>query len=174
MNREQDEALELAKLAAMVGSQLKSVDQLMMDRTNNPANKINLNNFIAKVKNPNVQIKPASYLTNVPEGFAAPLPEEYIQSQVPDTSVGSKPTEVFQPAPQLNTNQILTEKIPQVEAPISQEIVRKPSQQLKNVVEQTNLITRSDIDSIRNSLKNIDKTLSGVLNWLKNSKSDND
>jgi hypothetical protein len=50
MNRQQEEALEAAKLAAMVGSQLKAVDQMTVESRSLPANRININNFVDKVK----------------------------------------------------------------------------------------------------------------------------
>jgi hypothetical protein len=50
MNRQQEEALEAAKLAAMVGSQLKAVDQMTVERHNVQANRININSFVNKVK----------------------------------------------------------------------------------------------------------------------------
>ena len=50
MTRDQEEALEAAKLAAMVGSHLRGVDQLAMDRTSVPANRINIDSFVAQVK----------------------------------------------------------------------------------------------------------------------------
>jgi hypothetical protein len=160
MNKEQEEALEAAKLAAMVSGQLKVIDQFSTERNNIPANKININNFVAKVKNPNLKIAPASYLTDVPAGFAPPPPEDYIQSLIPDTVNPNNPQPVI-PIAAENTD-----------IPVSVKMHPQPQlQQQKSFEIKTDsvVLTRSDVDSIRNSLKSIDKTLAGMLNLLKNS-----
>jgi hypothetical protein len=54
-HRQQEEALEVAKLAAMVGGQLRAVDQLRSDSGGMPANRIDINSFIAKAKGQNVR-----------------------------------------------------------------------------------------------------------------------
>jgi hypothetical protein len=87
-----DDALEVAKLAAAVGGQLKTIDQFTSERSSNPANKINIQNFINKVKNPRASIPPADYLTKPPPGFAPPPSEDYIQMVEPDMTIGSKPS----------------------------------------------------------------------------------
>jgi hypothetical protein len=141
------DALEAAKLAAMVGGQLKKIDQFSTERTNNPANKININNFIASVKNPRVKPAPARYLVEPPAGFAPPPPEEYVQSQVPDTSVGALPVE--------NT--------PNIPAPapiLAPTLTHEPAQATLNNTECMDI------------LKNIDKTLSSMLAYMKKDSSD--
>lgn len=56
MNRQQqEEALEAAKLAAMVGGQLRVVDSLRSDNGGMPANRIDINAFVAKAKGQNVR-----------------------------------------------------------------------------------------------------------------------
>ena len=42
-----EEVIEAAMLARMVGSHLSGVDQLTVERSNNSANKINMQNFVA-------------------------------------------------------------------------------------------------------------------------------
>jgi hypothetical protein len=137
------DALEVAKLAAAVGGQLKTIDQYTTERRSTPANRININNFIAKVKNPNASIKPASYLTDTSGGFAPAPPEEYIQMQVPDTSIGSLPSVVGQPIPTLQT-------VPVTTAP-------HPEPRHSNI---------TDLE-ISSALKSIDKTLADMLLFLK-------
>lgn len=151
----QDDALEAAKLAAMIGGQLKTIDTMYQSPTNNPANKININNFIAQAKNPNLKLKPANYLTEAPAGFAPPPPEDYVQSVHPEPVPSYVPPAPQSVAPQLPAQAFVQ---PQIDSKVTFREDIKP------------LITRSDIDSIRNSLKNIDKTLSGMLNLFKNSK----
>ena len=156
------DALEVAKLAASVGSQLKAIDQFSVDRSSNPANKININSFIARVKNPNASIAPARYLTDTPPGWAAPPPEEFIQQQVPDVFPQRAPEP--QPQPQLIP-------IPHVERPTHQpESIVEEKKNVKQKLQNEFSLTRSDVDSIKNSLKNIDKTLSGMLVLLQNKK----
>ena len=70
------EALEAAKVAAMVGSQLKQVDKLKVDGHTNPANRIDMNQFIASVRDPRTNI--AQNVPSTPQGFAPPVPEDLV------------------------------------------------------------------------------------------------
>jgi hypothetical protein len=160
---EQEDALEAAKLAAFVGSQLNAVDQMFTDRNNMPANRININQFVAKVKNPNANIQPANYLTDTPRGFATPPSEEQIRQMVPD-HVSSLPSITAQ-APEIPVS--LPVAVASIEK--TQPTVVQKVKTTSKAIDQS-LITRSDIDSIRNSLKGIDKSLSNMLDLLKNSK----
>jgi len=153
----QDDALEVAKLAAMIGGELKKVDQFTIERRSTPANQININNFIAKVRNPSANIPPANYLTQSNEGFAA-LPEAYVQSQVPDVEPQYVPP---QPVPQVETIPVAT--INNAPLKLHQELKETKTVVAKN---ESIVLTRSDVDSIRNSLKSIDKTLAGMLKFL--------
>jgi hypothetical protein len=171
---EQENALEVAKLAAFVGSQLNVVDQLYTDRSNVPANKININNFIAQVKNPNANIQPASYLTNIPQGFAAPPSEEMIRQMVPDftnSSVPPEPVNSSLPTSSINLQPIqATLPVTSSQTEVIQSNISVKSKNTTPKSVESSVLTRSDIDSIRNSLKGIDKSLSNMLNLLKNSK----
>jgi len=174
LQQEHEDALEVAKLAAMIGSQLNAVDQLATDRSNNPANKIDINKFVEQVKNPNNKVKPANYLTNVPRGFVAPPSEDEIASMVPDVPRFIPPQEAVQTLPTVTTpSQEIISTLPVAVAPTNQPVNIKPVDSKPKVapkaVEQT-LLTRSDIDSVRNSLKGIDKSLASMLDLLKNSK----
>jgi hypothetical protein len=80
--KEQFQALEVAKLAALVGGQLKKVDSLTVDRHGLPANQINIDKFVTQVRNPNAQIQNNNPVT--PQGFAPPVPEDLVQRLVPD------------------------------------------------------------------------------------------
>ena len=146
MNRE--EALEAAKLAAMVGGQLKAIDNHYMERRNMPANRININNFIDQVKDPRRKTPTASYLANTPQGFAPPPPEEFIQAQVPDIhtqpSVMPPPTHVHAPAPT------------HIHEP-----VQEPIQQEKSIIS-----SKTEKEFLK-TLKSIDKTLSDMLAYMK-------
>lgn len=167
-----DDALEVAKLAAAVGGQLKTIDQFTSERSNNPANKINIQNFINKVKNPRASIPPADYLVKPPPGFAPPPPEEYIQMVEPDTTIGSKsqpmipvrpleslPTPPVQELQTLTPSNTLSTQSPM---PVVSPNIEKQSVNKFNFNELSSF-TRSDVDSIRNSLKNIDKSLQKML-----------
>jgi hypothetical protein len=156
---EQEDALEAAKLAAFVGSQLNAVDQLYTDNRNMPSNRIDINNFVQKVRNPNANFNSVS---NIPKGFAAPPSEEEIRRMIPDHVNSFVPT------------QEVPVVLPSIGAPITPVVNTQPTVTPKvkptpKVIDQS-LITRSDIDSIRNSLKGIDKSLSNMLDLLKNSK----
>jgi hypothetical protein len=163
----QEEALEAAKLAAMIGGQLKAVDNMTVERRNSPANKINIQEFVNRIKNPNASSRASDYLTYNDQGFAGPPPEEYIQSVVPDIQPSFIPQP---PAPQ-----------PPIQQPVSQPPPQPPvgsvnlphivnPRQTSDIKLQSSVLTRSDVDSIRNSLKNIDKSLAGLLSFFKNSK----
>jgi hypothetical protein len=160
----QDDALEVAKLAAMIGGELKKVDQFTIERSNNPANKININNFIAKVKNPSVEIRPASYLTQSNDFVA--LPESFVQSQVPDIVPSYNPQTLPSASEPVHTFEQIADIPVKLE---SEQVKSKTTSSPKLVLHEDNakpLLTRSDIDSIRNSLKSIDKTLAGMLKFL--------
>ena len=162
-----EDALEAAKLAAMVGGQLKTIDQYATSRGSSPpANKINMNSFVAQVKDPRVKAAPARYLTEVPAGFAEPLPEDYVQNQIPDV-IPNYPQNQTIPVAMVNDIPVNLKL-----HPMPQNFEPLPPQ-VKAVIakNETTVLTRSDVDSIRNSLKNIDKSLSGLLNYFKNSKS---
>lgn len=86
MTREQEEALEAAKLAAMVGSELKKVDSLSTERSNLPANRIDINQFIAKVKGQPVH----QHQQFQPNPFGGPSPyvsEDRVQQMIPDAPI---------------------------------------------------------------------------------------
>jgi hypothetical protein len=162
MNRQ--DAFDVAQLAAMVGGQLNMVDKFSVERSTNPANKIDIGSFIDAYKS-NAPVRPARYLTEAPAGFAPPPPEEFVQASVPDTTIGSRPIQApvqqIQIASTQNTDVPVNVKLhpmPQISEP----------PQVKTVVakNEITILTRNDVDSIRNSLKNIDKTLSGMLKLL--------
>lgn len=159
----QEEALEAAKLAAMVGGQLKSIDSHYLERRNIPANRIDINNFINQVKDPRRKTPTAPYLVDTPQGFAPPPPEEYIMSQVPDIQqtrpelhpsvtpppIHPAPTHVHAPAQEpLPTLQAVT-NMPQL---IEQE--------------RSNIPLKSEKEFLK-TLKSIDKTLSDMLAYMK-------
>jgi len=166
-----DDALEVAKLAAFAGGQLKKIDQFTSERSNNPANKINIDNFIRSIKNPRASVPPADYLVKPPPGFAPPPPMEFIEAEVPDTSINSVKNNYI-PIQQSHTLLSQPESFP-VPQPLQQfETVQKNTVNVKNNklatvitqdVEEKVLISKSDITSIKNSLKNIDKTLHKML-----------
>ena len=153
------ENLEAAKLASMIGSQLKAVDRLAIDRPNMPANRININEFVASVTNPN--FSPSNKFDNTPFGYAKPLPEEIIQQMVPDAVPAYKPPENVQLPEPIKVAPI-QENINTVQHNTS---VQQPQKQQKekpvHTTQYSNL--ENDIGSIKNSLKNISKTLSDML-----------
>lgn len=159
---DQLDALEAAKLAALVGGQLQDIDRNYIGSVNNPANKININAFKVQAQNPNLKQKPASYLMNYPAGFVPPPDEQVIRAQVPD---------VIPPVvePQVNPNTFPSSQQPEVVNLPNKVFPTFDKKQNFEFYEPKPMITRSDIDSVRNSLKNIDKTLVGMLTLLKNS-----
>lgn len=158
---EREEAFEVAKLAAMVGGQMKKVDQMTVERTSNNANRINIQDYINKVKNPRASIPVRA--PSPPPGFAAPVSEAMVQSMCPDVKPSYIPPNV-QPEPLKE----IPSSLPTATA-ITQD--SSPQKELTSVTQQNNLniFNRSDINSIKNSLKNIDKTLNNMLSLLKTS-----
>jgi hypothetical protein len=155
---EQEDALEAAKLAAFVGSQLNAVDQMYTDRSNIPANRININNFVAKVKNPNVNIQPANYLTNIPRGFAAPLSEDQIRQMVPD-HVSIKPPQINNSSIPEPINNVIVNQQPIIEQPVIQQGIsinqNQLDEKLKNIennVEKIGNLLESLLELVHNKL----------------------
>jgi hypothetical protein len=159
---EREEAFEVAKLAAMVGGQMKLVDRMTTERMSAPANKINIHDFINKVKNPNASFP--VYTPPTPAGFAPPVDERLIQSMVPDVV----PTYI----PPSDQGAIQPPTIPETKLPaesVNLPYIVKPKQEVPKFEFKENvkpLLTRSDVDSIKNTLKSIDKTLAGMLKFL--------
>ncbi len=156
----QQEALEAAKMAAMIGSQLKTVDQLSMGGSI-PANRININEFIGCVNNPNARI--ANKFAQPPPGFAAPIPEEVIQQQIQYTPLVI-PTEQTQPVQQ-QIQPVHSVSIPET----------KPEPIIKNEKVQANSITFEnslveDIASIKKSVDQINKNLVRLVDIIRNKK----
>lgn len=96
-----EENLEVAKLAKLIGSQLNMIDKFSLERSNVPANRIDMNKFVAQVTNPNKSFGDAS-------GY---VPEAYVQQMVPDISQSNKQPE---PIPQVVNNQPELIPLPQV------------------------------------------------------------
>lgn len=151
------EALEAAKLATAIGSQLKAVDQLSYrDSSSMPANRLNINEFIECVKNPNARV--ANKFQQVPHGFAPPPPEEQIQSMVPDIA----PT--FQPQVQ---QVYIPPKIEQTTPQVQNVDInnRKNNLQVQNESE-----TQKDIADIKKSVEQINKNLIRLIDIIRNKK----
>jgi hypothetical protein len=159
----QDDALEVAKLAAAVGGQLKKIDQYTSDRTNNPANKIDINRFIQVVKDPRASTPVARYLNDVPHGFAPPPPEDYIQSVVPDATIGSSLQTTIAPQFNLNTVPVTTApSLPQEQLKPLQTAPSLPQEQLKPIPTVTNIPQKQEESLKEDSLKEISKTLKSI------------
>jgi hypothetical protein len=86
---------------------------------------------------------------------------------VPDTSIGSRPPELIA-MPQATLATAVAPPQPPVNSVNLPHIVKPeqeaPKMQFREDIKP--LLTRSDVDSIRNSLKSIDKTLAGMLKFL--------
>jgi hypothetical protein len=142
------EALEAAKLAAMVSSQLKKVDQLTVERSSLPANKINIQEFINSVQDPNFRTQ--NKFSQVPSGFAPPPPEDLVRRMVPD-------------APQVMP-QILPD-IPQPQQIVQpQQIIKLETKTAKKEQSSESVIKLEK--NIEKHLKNISKTLENMLKLL--------
>ena len=159
----QEEALEAAKLAAMVGGQLKSIDSHYLERRNIPANRIDINNFINQVKDPRRKTPTAPYLVNTPQGFAPPPPEEYIMSQVPDIQQVRPELQpsVTPPPIQLAPTDA---HVPAQEPLIRLQTVTNTPQPIRQ--ENSSISLKTEKEFLK-TLKSIDKTLSDMLAYMK-------
>ena len=144
-----EEVLEAAMLARMVGSHLSGIDSMTTEKTTNTANKISMQNFVAPLLGQNTQRRIEHAPPEIMKAYEG-LNELALRS-IPDV-----PNEANIQNQQIPTNQII-HQIPQ--QPLKQNLQ-------KNKQETIGTFTRGDIDSIRNSLKNIDKTLSSMLLFL--------
>lgn len=88
MNPSREDHLEAAKLAKAVSSQLNMIDRFSTERRDLPANRIDINKFIAQVVQPN------SNVVNNNRGY---IPEDMVQKMVPDNSIYSNPQNLPQP-----------------------------------------------------------------------------
>lgn len=126
MTREQEEALEAAKLAAMVGAELKKVDSLSTERSNLPANRIDINQFIAKVKGQPVHQQQQFS----PNPFGGPSPyisEDRVQQMIPDAPVTA-------PSPTQLASQMIP--LPTTESPQINNVSSEVVDVLKNIDEK--------------------------------------
>ena len=146
---QKEEALEVAMLAKEVGSHLLGVDQLTVERSNSggPANKINMQNFVAPLLGGHTRNQNTEQLSDPRIEMAYRGLNELALQSIPDVGNVAPNNNSFTSIPQ----------IPQ------QNFIQQP--QLKQSVET--VLTRSDIDSIRNSLKGIDKSVAALLNYMK-------
>lgn len=145
------EALEAAKLAAMVSSQLKKVDQLTVERSGQSANKINIQEFISSVQNPNFKIQ-NKFDQIVPSGFAPPPSEHLIRQMVPDVQQTILPHQ--QPSQVQEATTSATFELP------------KSAQKQKNVKILNVEKDEATFKNIEKSLKSISKTLDNMLKLL--------
>lgn len=146
------EALAAAQMAKLLFGELNAVDQMTIDNNdpNKRANRINMDAFIAPLVNkPNQSHNPS---------FAY-VPEELVQSMVPDTAVGSRP-----PAPNLIPLPPGYNSAPQLP------YVPQPTRQQTNLGTMDDA-TKGNIASIANNLvllrKDFAKVLGPLLSFLK-------
>jgi hypothetical protein len=78
-----EDHLEAAKLAKMVGSQLNIIDSFHLERSQMRANRININDFIAQVTDPNGRERVGNS-----SGY---VPEELVRKMVPDAVPNNAP-----------------------------------------------------------------------------------
>lgn len=111
MNPTREDHLEAAKLAKAVSSQLNMIDRFSTERRDLPANRIDINKFIAQVVQPN------SNVVNNNRGY---IPEDMVQKMVPDNSIFSNPQNLNIPEPPQQQNNVVPEPIPIQQQPIQQ------------------------------------------------------
>lgn len=130
-----EDALEAAKLAKSIGSQLMSIDRLSVERGDRPANQIDINKFISQVVDPRRQVSTNS------SGY---VPEEFVQKLVPEPQyafeqpVLDKTTSIpKEPLMNVNSKQFLTSE-PKKQSISSNNVVLedKTMKKLVNAIER--------------------------------------
>lgn len=115
MNPSREDHLEAAKLAKAVSSQLNMIDRFSTERRDLPANRIDINKFIAQV------VQPEANIVKNNRGY---IPEDMVQKMVPDNSIFSNPQNLPQnvniPQPPQQQNNEVPEPIPAQQQPIQQ------------------------------------------------------
>ena len=164
-----EEVIEAAMLARMVGSHLSGVDQLTVERSNNSANKINMQNFVAPLLGKQQNFNSFNTVGATPDMIRAYEGlNELALSQVPD--ITQRPNVV----PQEQQLPIIQPPITITNAVKSNVVVSAPVEDKKifSGVSGVSILTRSDVDSIRTSLKNIDKSLATMVKYFTNNKTE--
>jgi len=164
-----EEVIEAAMLARMVGSHLSGVDQLTVERSNNSANKINMQNFVAPLLGKQQNFNSFNTVGATPDMIRAYEGlNELALSQVPD--ITQRPNVV----PQEQQLPIIQPPITITNAVKSNVVVSAPveDKRVVNGVSGVSILTRSDVDSIRTSLKNIDKSLATMVKYFTNNKTE--
>lgn len=141
----QQQALEAAMLARMVGTHLHSVDNMTVEKSNNQANKIDMQKFVAPIIGRQV----------TSSGPGAPVPpammkaiedaERQALAEVPD------PTELVQSL----TSAPYIPPVQQTPAPVQQ--IQQP---------ETINISKEDIIAIRSQLERVNATLTKMAGML--------
>lgn len=159
----QEEALEAAKLATSIGSQLKKVDQLSFGGGNNPANRININEFIHCINDPNAKVM--NKFDHVPHGFAPPPAEDLVQSMVPYqppiNPAQERPSIDQQSSPVAQPNHVEQQQV-QAQLTVQTNTEKKP-----NISINTN---GDGLLEIKKSIDQVNKTLVRLIDVIRNKK----
>ena len=159
----QEEALEAAKLATSIGSQLKKVDQLSYGGGNNPANRININEFIHCINDPNAKVM--NKFNHIPHGFAPPPSEDVVQNMVPHQP-SINPTQETPSIAQQPPSVVVENRVEQQQAQ-----VQIPVQ--SNIEKNSNISINANGDNlaeIKKSIDQINKTLIRLIDVIRNKK----
>jgi hypothetical protein len=104
----QQEALEAAKLAKVIGSQLGTIDKLMVDPSRS-ANQIDMNRFISQVVQPNSQHQQnTQYQQNQPSAYVS---EDIVRKLVPDVAPQNQQIQNIEPINAINHSEQPQRKI---------------------------------------------------------------
>jgi len=141
MNPSREDHLEAAKLAKSISSQLNMIDRFSTERRDLPANRIDINKFIAQVVQPN------SIVANNNRGY---IPEDMVQKMVPDNSLYSKPENLPQ---SINITQP-----PQQQNKEAPEPIVAPQQPIQQASNNTNYqLSEDKVDSLERIAKAMEK-----------------
>ena len=144
MNNQQ-QAIEAAHLARMVGSHLHGVDSMFTERNNHQANKINMQKFVAPILGQ--QVSQSNEMPVDPRMAKAVRDAELLaMQQVPDTTVGSQVMSVpLPPTGAVNLPYIAPISVPQ---------------------QQAELVSKEDLLAIRSQLERTNATLTKMAGML--------
>ncbi len=153
------ENLEAAKLAKMIGSQLNMIDKYHVDRSNVPANRIDINKFIKQVVNPHQQVV---------KNDAGYISEAMVQQMIP---------EIKEPPPVIDQAELLIQNVSPVSIVKDQKKVSVHSiselskEEKKKIQNQTNQLKH--ISKISNTLEKISNALEKLVEIVQNNNNEN-
>jgi hypothetical protein len=120
MQQTREELIEAAMLAKMVGSHMAGIDQMTVEKRNSPANKINMQQFVAPLLGKQVNNQSDGMFVDPKMQKAVRDAEIMALQQVPDPTDNSSALPIAEPLPVQNTSFPIPPLHPVPQLPIQQ------------------------------------------------------